>query len=293
MKSPAAANLGLARALRSAAAGLLVASVVMTGAAPAAAEHPEISARRSAERKVFTDAQIAAGFFRVAFGSELGFREGSNRIRKYTKPVRVYIENNASPDRAPAIRAIVADIGARIANLDIAVTDRRHEANVIVRLVRDYDLETTIRRLYGQRGEKIVKSLEPQCLSGFSRDPSYRIVRSDVILVADAGEFIFRDCAYEELLQALGPIQDTDKIGWTMFNDNVQMGFFGVYDQYLLNILYHPAVKPGMTPAEVRKRLPQIMPDVRAFVARNNGLNPKPPPRRKPPARKPLRKQAR
>ncbi len=25
-----------------------------------------------------------------------------------------------------------------------------------------------------------------------------------------------------------------------MFNDAVRMGFFGVYDQYILNILYHP-----------------------------------------------------
>ena len=62
-----------------------------------------------------------------------------------------------------------------------------------------------------------------------------------------ASDFIFYDCVYEELLQSLGPINDTDKVPWTMFNDDVQMGFFGVYDQYILNILYHPRVRPGMT----------------------------------------------
>ena len=77
-------------------------------------------------------------------------------------------------------------------------------------------------------------------------------MRSDVILVADAGDFIFYDCVYEELLQALGPINDDSTVPWTMFNDNVQMGFFGVYDQYILNILYHPRIRPGMTRAEVR-----------------------------------------
>ena len=50
----------------------------------------------------------------------------------------------------------------------------------------------------------------------------------------------------------------------TMFNDNVQMGFFGVYDQYILNVLYHPRVRAGMTRAEVRALLPEIMPEVRA-----------------------------
>src|SRR5690606_25920137 len=95
---------------------------------------------------------------------------------------------------------------------------------------------------------------------------------SDVILVADAGEFVFLDCAYEELLQSLGPIQDARKNPWTMFNDDVQKGFFGVYDQYLMNILYHPRIKPGMTAREVRRLLPRIMPEVRAIVARNNNL---------------------
>ena len=58
-----------------------------------------------------------------------------------------------------------------------------------------------------------------------------------MILPVDAGEFTFYDCAYEELLQALGAINDDRSVPWTMFNDDVQMGFFDVYDQYLLNIL--------------------------------------------------------
>jgi hypothetical protein len=104
-----------------------------------------------------------------------------------------------------------------------------------------------------------------------------------VILVVDKGEFIFFDCAYEEMLQALGPIRDDPTIPWTMFNDDVQMGFFDVYDQYILNILYHRRVQPGMTKAQVRALLPKIMPEVRAFVARKNGIDPGPPHRRKEP----------
>ena len=72
--------------------------------------------------------------------------------------------------------------------------------------------------------------------------------------MADAGDFIFYDCVYEELLQALGPINDDATVPWTMFNDDVQLGFFDVYDQYLLNILYHPRIRPGMTRAEVEAR---------------------------------------
>ena len=57
-----------------------------------------------------------------------------------------------------------------------------------------------------------------------------------MILPVDAGDFTFYDCAYEELLRALGVINDDQSVPWTMFNDDVQMGFFDVYDQYLLNM---------------------------------------------------------
>ena len=57
-----------------------------------------------------------------------------------------------------------------------------------------------------------------------------------------------------------------------MFNDDVQLGFFGVYDQYLLNILYHPRIRPGLTRKEVEAMMPEILPAVRAWVAQVNGL---------------------
>ena len=132
-------------------------------------------------------------------------------------------------------------------------------------------LARTVRAMYGREKAKRIARLDPQCLSGFRKDASFRIVQSNVLLVVDAGEFIFYDCAYEELLQALGPINDTN-VPWTMFNDDVQKGFFDVYDQYILNILYDPRIRPGMTPEEVRALLPQVLPTVRAWVAKVNDL---------------------
>jgi hypothetical protein len=55
-----------------------------------------------------------------------------------------------------------------------------------------------------------------------------------------------------------------------MFNDDVQMGFFDIYDQYLLNILYDPRIRAGMTKAEVDSLLPDILTTARAWVANTN-----------------------
>ncbi len=241
----------------------------------AAAEHPEIAKRRALQQKSFTDAQIADGFFKLTFGSELQISGRSDRIRKFDQPVRVFIDNRAKPDRSREVGAVVADIKRRIEHIDIAVVETRQAANLNVTLVRDRDLAKTIRAAYGaELARRIQKSLEPQCLSRFRRDDTYRIADAEVILVADAGEFVFYDCAYEEILQALGPINDDSSVRWSMFNDKVHLGFFGVYDQYILNVLYHPRIRPGMTRAEVEALLPEVLPAVRGFVAKTNGLQP-------------------
>jgi DUF2927 family protein len=253
-------------------------AVVLAGAAtsvvvaPVAAEIPAITSRQRAEKKSFTDAEIMDGFFKTAFGAEFQLAGRVDRIRKYDAPVRIFIDGNR-PDRKAQLAKVVADIAKRVEHLDIAMADRSDAANVVVKLVRDRDLYRTIAAFYGaDRAREIRASLDPQCLSGFRKNEQFEIEHSDVILTVDSGDFIFFDCAYEELLQSLGPINDTSSVPWTMFNDDVQMGFFDVYDQYILNILYHPSIKAGMTMQEVKAVLPQVLPDVRAFVAKVNDL---------------------
>ena len=153
------------------------------------------------------------------------------------------------------------------------MAESREAANVIVNLVRDRDLSRSITTFYGnERAREIRASLDPQCLSGFRKNDRFEIEHSDVLLTFDSSDFTFLDCAYEELLQSLGPINDTSSVPWTMFNDNVSMGFFDVYDQYIMNVLYDPRIKAGMTVEEVKAVLPEVLADVRVWVRKVNGL---------------------
>jgi hypothetical protein len=256
----------------------LLASVLATLAldiiAPptASAELPAIAQRQRTEKRSFTDNEIVDGFMKIAFGAEYHLAGRVDRIRKYEVPVRVFADGNRA-DRKAQLANIVADIAAKVQHLDIAVTEKNEGANVLVKLVRDRDLYRTIATFYGgERAKEIKSSLDPQCLSGFRKNEKFEIEHSDVILTIDNGDFTFFDCAYEELLQSLGPINDTASVPWTMFNDNVSMGYFDVYDQYLLNLLYDPRVKAGMTVAEVRTVLPDVLTDVRAWVKKVNNL---------------------
>ena len=236
------------------------------------ADPPSIAQRQRTEKKIFTDSEIIEGFLKTAFGAEYHLAGRVDRIRKYESPVRVFADG-ARADRKAQLARIVADIAARVQHLDIAMAGDNDDANVLVKLVRDRDLYRTITTFYGsERAKEIRSSLDPQCLSGFRKNERFEIEHSDVILTVDNGDFVFFDCAYEELLQSLGPINDTSSVPWTMFNDNVSMGYFDVYDQYLLNLLYDPRIKAGMSVQEVRAVLPDVLADVRAWVRKVNNL---------------------
>jgi hypothetical protein len=238
----------------------------------AAGEHAATAQRQRNEKKVFSDSEITDGFLKIAFGAEYHLAGRVDRIRKYETPVRVFADG-ARADRKAQIARIVADIAARVQHLDIAMTGEADDANVQVKLVRDRDLHRTIATFYGsERAREIRSNLDPQCLSGFRKNEKFEIEHSDVILTVDTGDFVFFDCAYEELLQSLGPINDTASVPWTMFNDNVSMGYFGIYDQYLLNLLYDPRIRAGMTVQEVKAVLPEVLADVRPWVRKVNNL---------------------
>lgn len=251
---------------------LIVSAFVVTALAgmdcpSARAEDPAISSRRAAERTDFTNDEIREGFFKIAFGAELQLDQPAGRVRKFEEPIRIFVESANKPDRRSELANVVADIRAHVNHLDIDVTADRQAANVVVRLIPERKLKATIRTLYGDdKARRIQKALDPECLSGIGKDDRFRIRRAEVILPIDAGDFTFYDCAYEEVLQALGVINDDASVPWTMFNDDVQMGFFDVYDQYLLNILYDPRVRPGMTKDEVDAVLPDVLSSARDWI---------------------------
>jgi hypothetical protein len=252
---------------------LAVLALVSVASPALSAENPAIAARQRAEKKTFTDSEIVEGFFKTAFGAEFHLAGRVDRIRKYAMPVRVFATGANRPDRKAQLAKVVADIGRKIQHLDIAMASTIDDANVVVTLVRDRDLIPTVQRFYGEeRAREIKNALDPQCLSGFRKNERFEIEHSDVILTIDKGDFVFLDCAYEELLQSLGPINDTNSVPWTMFNDQVSMGFFDIYDQYLLNILYDPRIRPGMNVEEVKAVLPEVLADIRAFVRKVNDL---------------------
>ncbi|RAI44216.1 DUF2927 domain-containing protein, partial [Rhodoplanes roseus] len=219
----------------------------------------------------FTDRQILRGFLAVALGAEYSSAP-SDRIRRFEGPVRVFVDAAGAPAelrpaRLATVDDVVAEIGRGVAHLDIAGTPERASANLTVLVVTQRSLPAAVGAVFGRaRAKDMLRRLEPQCVSGLSRDASQRILQAVVVLAADVSDFDFRDCAIEEILQALGPINDTAAVPWTMFNDAVRTGRFRRYDRYLLGLLYHPRMRAGLTRAEAAATARAVLPAVRAAV---------------------------
>ena len=133
---------------------------------------------------------------------------------------------------------------------------------MLVKLVRDRDLYRTIATFYGsERAREIKSSLDPQCLSGFRKNDKFEIERSDVILTVDAGDFVFLDCAYEELLQSLGPINDTDERAVDhVQRQRLRWAISASTTSTCSTCSIDPRIKAGMTVAEVKALLPECSP---------------------------------
>src|SRR3954454_13265787 len=170
--------------------GFVLDGVILQHAA--AAEIPGVASRQRAEKKSFTDAEIVDGFLKTAFGAEYHLAGRVDRIRKYDAPVRVFADGIRRSNRKAQLAKVVADIARRIQHLDIAMAESSEAANVLVKLVRDRDLNRTIAAFYGMaRAREIKTSLDPQCLSGFRKNDNYEIEHSEVILTVDNGDFTF------------------------------------------------------------------------------------------------------
>ncbi|MEM6849053.1 MAG: DUF2927 domain-containing protein, partial [Pseudomonadota bacterium] len=90
------------------------------------------------------------------------------------------------------------------------------------------------------------------------------IERAKIFLVVDEGFLRFWHCVVEEVAQSLGPANDSPRLPDSIFNDHSSVNTLLVFDWFILNMLYDPRIRPGMTENEVVPLLPNVIADARA-----------------------------
>lgn len=218
-------------------------------------------ALQSGSALAFTDEALIDGFVRTVFGSEyrtLGWQ--SSLVKKFTGPVRFHIDDRTSSGRAEVMKAFVLSLPGLIEGLEVSLADDPAAANFRIFIVNRRDYQRVVSEAIYDRPSA---SFAPgKCLVRVVSTVN-GIERSDAVLVGDEGDFLFRRCMVEEVLQGLGPVNDDPGLSESVFNDGSKHSTVTDFDRYLLNALYHPTIKPGMTELQVRRILPDIVSDLR------------------------------
>jgi hypothetical protein len=212
--------------------------------------------------RAFTDAELIDGFNRTVFGSEyqsLGWQ--SHLVKKFTGPVHVFIDDRSSKRRGGEIGDFIRSLPGLIENLDISLVAAPEAANYRIFVVdRAAYRDIVSLEVYGRPSTTFAPG---KCLVRVV-SAGWGIARSDAVIVADEGEFLFHRCMVEETLQGLGPVNDDRSLMLSVFNDISLQSLFTSFDRHILNMLYHPRIEAGMTKAEAQRVLPEVAAEVQA-----------------------------
>lgn len=212
--------------------------------------------------RAFSDAQLIDGFNRTVFGSEYPtFGHQSSIVKKFVNTARVYVDDRSREQRGTEVATFIRSLPSLIKGLKLTVVSRPGEANYRVIVLDRPDYRRVVsQEVYGRPTSSFAPG---RCIVRVvSNDKG--IIRSDAVVVADEGDFLFHRCSVEEVLQGLGPVNDDRTLYASVFNDTSRHHTFTSFDRHILNMLYHPLIRPGMTMQQAQQVLPLVVRDVQA-----------------------------
>ncbi|TVP71948.1 MAG: DUF2927 domain-containing protein [Rhodobacteraceae bacterium] len=205
-----------------------------------------------------SNAQIAEDI--IAFGFRLESGREVPQFSRFEGPLTVRLSGSVPPLGAQETDRLLARMRSE-AGIDIRRTDSPSASVVIEFLPR-----VQIRRTVPDAACFVLPNVSS--FAEFRANPrgahldwTQVVTREKALVVAPADSTIqeMRDCIHEELLQALGPLNDLYRIGETVMNDdNFQTALTG-FDMLVLRAWYHPSLRPGMSAEAVAARLPAIL----------------------------------
>ncbi len=203
---------------------------------------------------------LAEDFLDLTFALENG--ETLPALLKYNGKIRVVLRSEGLSAYQPELDALLSRL-RREARIDIEQTADPAVAQIHIHAVP----RQTISRIFPGAACFIVPGVrswsefrspaaDPDVIL-WSRQSALKV--TSIFVPADSTPQDTRDCLHEELGQALGPANDLYRIPDTVFNDDNFHSILTSFDTLMLRTLYDPALKSGMSRAQVAALLPQVL----------------------------------
>jgi hypothetical protein len=206
------------------------------------------------------NAEIAADFLDLSFQMESG--RVIPRLSRFEGPVTVRIAPGAPGILAPELDRLVARLRGE-AGIDIRRTGYAEgPASITIETMPRAQMQRFVPEAACFVVPRVGSFAEFRALRS-SREMDWTTLdtreRVAVFLPDDVAPQEMRDCLHEEVAQALGPLNDLYRLPDSVFNDDNFHAVLTGFDMLVLRAYYDPALRSGMTRAEVAAALPGIL----------------------------------
>lgn len=214
----------------------------------------------------------------VVFHYEFHFKDGrmiNERIDKPLKRWKGHIRYKFIGDAVAAkdrrdVAELTAEI-ARLTGLTFEEVDGRHDLlisiaspagrNDVSRTLRNSNLPT-----YRKRYDTWRKTPNWVCGATLSTewDVPGRLIFAYVFMGSEVTGLLRKACLHEEIVQALGLTNDSEAARPSIFNDDQEFALMTEHDGMLLQALYDPRLRPGMSAEEAMPAVREVLSGVLA-----------------------------
>lgn len=197
-------------------------------------------------------------FIQVVLKNEYG--PARLRVRKWQQPIKLWLEDQ-TPEAAQ--HATLVNIHSKhlasLTGLSIERAPNIAQANFFVVFSLGANWHAEVERISGQVHLKPPR--DAACMFGIQTDAASKIQRAWVVIPVDhASEHrALLSCVVEEMTQALGLPNDADSVYPSIFNDKTPEALLTGLDVVLIQLLYQPQVKAGMTQMQVLPVVKQLL----------------------------------
>ncbi|UWQ92469.1 DUF2927 domain-containing protein [Rhodobacteraceae bacterium M382] len=211
--------------------------------------------------------ETVAFYDEYARGTALGARPNTNAgaLSRWSAPVRIGVEFGASvpPEMRAQDTATIDAYTNRLAQVTkhpITTSGSRPNFHVFIAGTDDSaQIQDRLRQLVpGISIEELAlfqnlpRSFYCFVVAVADRNNPHTYARAVALIRAEHPDLFRLSCIHEEIAQGLGLPNDSPTLRPSIFNDDDEFALLTSHDEKLLQILYDPRLKPGMTADEAR-----------------------------------------
>ncbi len=222
----------------------------------------------------FTNTMLARNFEKIAFFNEYNStfsgRGGASPLRRWAAPVRmdVIFGESVPPSQRTSdmghIRSYAARLG-RVTNHPVSMSKR---ANFIVVIAGEDDRGEALAQAAARIPGISASSLTPlnnlrsdtYCVvAAYAAGSGTNTYTAALAVIRTENPSLLRlSCIHEELAQGMGLANDSPSARPSIFNDDDEFALLTRHDELLLQMLYDPRLKVGMSADQARPTVQKI-----------------------------------